>query len=138
MFPFYGVKTKEATKEIPLCKEIKWNIAENKPVFLKGVPIWVYGKEAIKTWCYKVLQIKRYKLEMYSWNYGVEFEKLIGTGYSKQYTKSECARYIEEALTINPYIRDISDIVVDFIESKLSISCTINTIYGDEVVSINV
>lgn len=138
MFPFYGIKKEEVIKDIPLCKEIKWDIKENKPLFIRGVPVWVYGKEAVISWCYRALSVNRYELEMYTWNYGVEFENLIGTGYSEQYTKAECTRFLKEALVTNPYIRDVSNIEVNFRGSKLSISCMINTIYGYEVVSINV
>lgn len=138
LFPFYGEKKEEVVTELPMYKEIEWNYTDNKPVFIDGKPKWVFGKEAVKTWCYKTLQVNRYKLEMYSWNYGVEFENLIGRHYSKQLVTSELIRYVKEALMINPYIEGVNDIKIDFNEGYLTVSCVINTVYGDTEVSVNV
>lgn len=138
MFPFYGEKKENTISELPMYKEIEWDYINNKPIFINGMPKWVYGKEAVKTWCYKALQVNRYKLEMYSWNYGVEFENLIGKHFSHQLVRSELIRYIQEALQVNQYISGVSDIIINFKNGYLEVSCTINTIYGDVEVSVNV
>ncbi len=138
MFPFYGEKKSEEKIELPICKDIDWDFENNKPNYVNGIPKWVYGLEAVKAWCYRVLQVKRYRLEMYSWNFGVEFERLIGKHYSMQYTRAEAIRYIQDALKVNPYITGISNVVVEFEGNKLNISCNIDTIYGSEEVSLSV
>lgn len=133
MFPFYG--SKKQNDELPLCKDIQWDYINNKPKFVNGSPVWVYGKEAVIAWSYRALQIKRYKNEMYSWNYGQEFENLIGKGYSEQYTKAEITRYIQDALK-SPYIKsvEVSNIKLD--GSKLNIKCLINSIYGEGEINV--
>ena len=45
--------------------------------------------------------------------------------------ESEAVRYIQDCLSINPYITDVRQISVDFGGSTLSIRCVVNTIYGE-------
>ncbi len=138
MFPFYGDKKSEEIAELPICKDIDWDYENNKPKYINGMPKWVYGLEAVKAWCYRTLQVRRYNLEMYTWNFGVEFENLVGKHYSKQYTRAEAIRYIQEALSINPDITGISNVIVSSEGSNLNISCNIDTVYGTEEVAVSV
>ena len=49
----------------------------------------VEGLEAIKVWIWLVLQTPRYRYYIYTWDYGNEFEDLIGQGYSEEYIEAE-------------------------------------------------
>ena len=80
---------------------------------------------------------KRFKEQIYSWNYGSEFETLIGSKYSPSLAKAECVRYIKECLLINPYIKGVSDIEVSFFDGKLDIYCKIETIYGSSGIEVS-
>ena len=129
MFPFFGdVEVKAAEK--PLYTEIAWDYERNCPVVENGEFKIVTGNEAIKTWCYKSLQVNRYKYLIYSWNYGSELEHLIGLNYTMALAQSECIRCVEECLKINPYIIGVSNIVSKFNDGLLTITCDLNTIYG--------
>ncbi len=91
----------------------------------------VEGLEAIKVWVWLALQVPRYRYYVYTWDYGSEFEDLIGQGYSNGYIESESRRMTEDCLLINPDIQSISDFHVSVEKDILTISFTVNTVYGD-------
>ena len=49
---------------------------------------------------------------------------------------SEVKRMIEDALLINPHIKSVEDVEVDYKNEKLGIKCTVSTKYGDIYVKI--
>lgn len=131
LFPFIdSVEEIEAAKELPLCKEIAWNYDEDKPIIENGDFKIIEGLEAVKVWAYKALKTVRYKYEIYSWDHGHELEELVGKGYTESYVNSEAARYIEEALLINPYIKRVSNVQSEIVNGVLRIKVNIDTIYG--------
>ncbi len=89
------------------------------------------GKEAIKVWIWLALQTPRYRYYIYSWDYGNEFEELIGQGYTEEYISAEAQRMTEDCLLINENIQSISEFSVNMRNDTLIISFTANTIYGD-------
>lgn len=91
----------------------------------------VEGKEAIKVWIWLVLQTPRYRYYVYSWDYGNEFEDLIGQGYSEEYTEAEAQRMTEDCLLVNENIQSITEFSASMVSDTLTISFTANTIYGD-------
>ena len=90
----------------------------------------VEGVEAIKVWIWLVLQTPRYRYYIYSWDYGNEFEELIGRGYSEEYINAEAQRMTEDCLLVNEHIESITDFSVGMENEQLTISFTANTIYG--------
>ena len=90
----------------------------------------VEGAEAIKVWIWLVLQTARYRYYIYSWDYGNEFEELIGRGYSEEYINAEAQRMTEDCLLVNENIESITDFSVGMENDQLTISFTANTIYG--------
>lgn len=90
----------------------------------------VEGLEAIKIWIWLVLQTPRYRYYIYTWDYGNEFDDLIGQGYSEEYITAEAQRMTEDCLLVNENIQSISDFSVGMENDQLSVSFTANTIYG--------
>lgn len=90
----------------------------------------VEGKEAIKVWIWLTLQVPRYRFFIYTWDYGSEFEELIGQGYSEEFIEAEAQRMTEECLLVNEYIQDIQNFSLSMEKSCLTISFTANTLYG--------
>ena len=90
----------------------------------------IEGVEAIKVWIWLVLQTPRYRYYIYSWDYGNEFEELIGRGYSEEYINAEAQRMTEDCLLVNEHIESITDFSVGMENDQLTISFTANTIYG--------
>lgn len=116
---------------LPLCREVAWDYRRNVPIWRRGKPVTVTGKEAVKVWIFKALMTPRYKYEIYTWAYGSEFESLMGKAYSDRLKSAEAPRYLRECLLINPYITSVTNITVDFVGSALSVSCAAATIYGE-------
>lgn len=140
LFPFFGDMVAEAavTDSLPLYRELAWDFENNIPIVEKGNFKIVEGNEAIKTWAFKAMMTERFRYEIYSWNYGSELDSLIGQSYSPNLTKAECIRYIKEALLVNPYIRNVSNVAVTFDRGHLFIEAKIDTIYGETEVRASV
>ncbi len=136
LFPIIEPQSAEVVPKLGLYKEIKWDFINNVPVFSNGAPVIVTGKEAVSVWAWKTLHTPRYRYEIYTWDYGCEMESLIGQPYSDELKQSEATRYVKECLLTNPYIVGVNDVTVIFAEDVLTISCSIETIYGE--VEINV
>ncbi|WP_313342496.1 DUF2634 domain-containing protein [Sedimentibacter sp.] len=136
IFPMIQPETIEVKTRLPLCKETDWDFELNIPIYKNGSPSIVTGKRAVLIWAWKALHTKRYKYDIYTWNYGNEVESLIGQSFTNELKQSEAIRYVKECLLINPYITDVTNVMVTFNESLITISCKINTIYGE--VDINV
>lgn len=139
LFPFFGdADAVKDNMELPLYKEVAWNFDYNVPILKNGEYYIVTENEAIKTWCYKALKTERFRYLIYSWNFGSELEDMIGKSYTPNLTKAESIRYIEECLLINPYIKRITGIEIQFDKGKLDITGTIETIYGDTQLEVRV
>ncbi|WP_027624386.1 DUF2634 domain-containing protein [Clostridium lundense] len=121
---------------LPLFKEYAWDFEENKFIYENGKMKVLEGKEALKVWIYKALNTPRFRYLAYSWDYGHEFENLIGQTFSKKVLQSEGKRYLEECLIVNQYIIAVNNILVEVDGVKVTINCVVDTIYGE--VNINV
>ncbi len=81
---------------------------------------------------YKILITKRYKYEIYDWNYGIEIDDLIGM--PKEYVKMEIERRIIDALSIDDRINNVYgfqffDIYND--RCSLLVNFIVTSIFGD-------
>lgn len=114
---------------LPLFKEYAWDLKENKFIYEDGKIKVLEGKEALKIWIYKALNTPRFRYLAYSWDYGHEFENLIGKGLSKEALKSEAKRYLKECLLVNPYIIDVADVNVILDGIRVNIDATVDTVY---------
>ena len=91
----------------------------------------VSGKEAIKVWIWNCLHTERFRYAIYSWDYGAELDQYIGDALTEEFINTDCEAEITEALLINPYINGISNFSISFEKTKLSISFTVDTTFGD-------
>ena len=124
------VAAETASGALPLCEEVAWDYDKDIPVFSGGVPQIVTGKEAVKVWIWKAIRTARFKHQIYSRDYGSEFESLIGQAYTPMVKEAEAPRYLRECLLINPYINAVSEISVSFEGNLLTVAGTAETIYG--------
>lgn len=127
LFPTY-IESETETEQIKESKIPKEYEIDFKTGQLTGRI--VEGAEAIKAWIWLVLQTARYRYYIYSWDYGNEFEELIGRGYSEEYINAEAQRMTEDCLLVNENIESITDFSVGMENDQLTISFTANTIYG--------
>lgn len=91
----------------------------------------VEGAEAIKIWISNALKTKRYRYPIYSFDYGQEFDRIIGRKVNIDYIKSEIERYIKECLLINEKIQEISKLDIQVDGSRVTVTFTAKTIYGE-------
>lgn len=87
------------------------------------------GQAAMKQAIFKILQTERYQYPVYSDNYGVELRELIGQPIP--YVLPEIDRRITEALTWDERITNVTDFDFDVKKSKVHVTFTAHTIYGD-------
>lgn len=95
------------------------------------------GKNAMKQVIFKILQTERYRHnKVYSNNYGVEFDDLIGA--DPLYAKPEIERRIKEALTWDERITNVTNFNFELKKNVIAVTFTAQTIFGDIQESVNV
>ncbi|MCH5192177.1 MAG: DUF2634 domain-containing protein [Oscillospiraceae bacterium] len=78
---------------------------------------------------YLILSVERYQYPIYSYNYGVELEDIIGQ--PKDYVMSEVKRRITEALTQDDRINSVDGWEFETTKKAVIATFTVHTIYGD-------
>ncbi len=86
-------------------------------------------QQAVLQAIYLILSTERYVYPIYSHNYGVELENLIGM--PRDYVTSELKRRIEDALTQDDRIQGVSEWEFEYNGKIIKAKFTVNTIYGD-------
>lgn len=132
-FPYFGVELTDAesTNEYPTLQDIAIDFKTGSPIIENNTFKVVYENEALKVWIYRALKIDRFSHIMYSWDFGNEVMTLVNQGYTYQLTRVEVKRFIEEALYVHPYIKDVHIDYIDFSNSALKVNLTITSIYGE-------
>ena len=86
------------------------------------------GLEAMRQAVEILLNTERFRWQIYSSDFGVELENLIGEEYD--YVVSDMPRRIEEALSVDSRILSVDDFVFEQKEDRISCSFYVNTVYG--------
>lgn len=86
------------------------------------------GLEAMRQAVEILLNTERFRWQIYSSDFGVELEDLIGEEYD--YVVSDMPRRIEEALSVDSRILSVDDFVFEQKEDRISCSFYVNTVYG--------
>ncbi|AZV57920.1 DUF2634 domain-containing protein [Clostridium sp. AWRP] len=130
------IESTTQSDNLPIPKEYGWDFEKNEFILKDGKFIVVEGNEAIKIWIWKVLNTPRYRYLAYTLNYGNQIEELIEKSLSRSVIESEAKRYVEEALSINPYIQEIESFSIEFEGSRAVINFTAKTLYGEVDISV--
>ena len=86
--------------------------------------------EAMKQAILKILLTERFNYLIYSWNYGIELNAVVGKSYPV--FSSEIKRVITEALLADSRITDVTDFQVEQIDKRTArVSFTAETIFGE-------
>ena len=118
---------------LPVAKDIAIDFNTGEPIIKNGDFVVVEKNEAIKVWCYYALKIAKGRFLAFTNNYGSELEeKLIGKQYNSD-TYSKVKRIVEDCLLVNPYIKSIDNVQVDF-DDRLTIEIELTTVYQKGVV----
>lgn len=87
------------------------------------------NEQAIIQMVMKILSTERYAYVIYSSQYGVELDRLIGQDYD--FIVSDLERTITEALTADDRVVDVTDFQINKIGiDKVEVSFTVNTFDG--------
>ena len=123
----------EEERPLPRPKEYAWDWDKQEFKLKNGRFYFVYDKEAIKIWLWKLLQTPRFWYDVYNGDYGTEFYKLIGQTYTPALIASEAERYVREAVEYNlsGYVTSLDELEVDFDDGTLIISFIAITPYGE-------
>lgn len=98
--------------------------------FEKGrISGFIDEREAVKQAIMLILNTERYKFLIYSWNYGVELEELIGT--HPDIVEDEVERLISEALLQDDRITAVYDFEFSRNKDTLLVNFKVDSIYGD-------
>ena len=84
--------------------------------------------DAIKQAVFKILQTEKNNHSIYSSNYGIEINGLIGR--DRLFVRSELKRRIEEALLHDDRIKAIEDVQITFDEDQALATFVVLTQYG--------
>lgn len=132
LYPFIDNSLSDASVK-KYGKDIKWNIETNEPVYdEKGNPVFITGLEAVISWAYRALSTERYAYKSHIRSYGNEIFSLIGKCCSNEIVNSEAQRMIKECLMQNPAVKGIKNFVYTRDNDKAEFSFSIETIYGEE------
>ena len=137
IFPSFveEVKAIEQNKNntLPVAKEIAIDFNTGNPIIKNGDFVIVEKNSAIQVWCYYALKIAKGRFLAFTNNYGSELEeKIIGKQYNSD-TYSKVKRIVEDCLLVNPYIKSIDNVKVEF-DDKLTIEIELTTVYQKGVV----
>ncbi|KAF5056855.1 hypothetical protein DSECCO2_363030 [anaerobic digester metagenome] len=90
----------------------------------------VDGQKAMAQAVRKVLQTDRFAHLIYSWNYGMEWNRLIGQSMTT--VESDMKRLLEEALLQDARILSISEFSISQKGKRIAaVTVTVNTIFGE-------
>lgn len=109
-------------KEIPTTTN-KLNIAS------KAIRGLIKDLEAMKQAIFLILSVERYKHEIYSWNYGMVINDLIGK--PTYHVISELEMRITEALMQDTRIKAVGGFLFTTDKKIVTAKFTVSTIYGD-------
>lgn len=93
--------------------------------------------EAVKQAVYKILHTERFNSLLYSWDYGVEFENLIGKDYD--FILGDLQRRIEEAVLQDDRIERIENVTVNKKQNdSIDVSFVVVSKYGNITMGVNI
>ncbi|EJW14856.1 DUF2634 domain-containing protein [Paenibacillus alvei] len=138
VFPFIFPEPEaiEEANSLPICKEYAFNFERGEFELRNGKQFVVTELPAVLIKVRKALMTERYIYEMYSFAYGVDYTSLIGNSFSRQATNAEAERYTREALEGIPWVTGIREFEAALIKDKLHISFVLETVYGNEGVTL--
>ena len=97
---------------------------------------WVSGLDALVEQLRLYLCVERYDNQLHSWQFGVEMKDLYGQ--PTDYIMAEIKRRIDDALLIDNRIRSTQDFEFSVKRNKVIVSFVVNTVFGEENVTIEV
>lgn len=89
------------------------------------------SEEAIRQTIFCILQTERYSCEIYSNNYGFEYQDLVGK--DTQYICAVLPSRIKEALLVDDRIEDVTNFNMEINKKSIKVNFTVVTTDNDEI-----
>lgn len=128
---------KEDSEELPDLIDWAVDFETGEMLTKGGIPYIVRGIEALKVWIYKTLGTRQNAYMAYSSDYGASLHDIRG-----KYNVSDAAPYVEtiitETLTASDYIIGVSGFAFSSCGDTLHVSFTVDTVYGDTEMEVDV
>ena len=86
------------------------------------------GLEAVRQAVEIALNVERFQWQIYNTNFGNELEELVGD--DADYIQSELPRMVDDALSVDDRVIDTADYVFSVNGDSMTVSFTVNTVYG--------
>ena len=86
------------------------------------------GLEAVRQAVEIALNVERFQWQIYNTNFGNELEELVGD--DADYIQSELPRMVNDALSVDDRVIDTADYVFSVNGDSMTVSFTVNTVYG--------
>ncbi len=90
---------------------------------------FIDGLDSVRQAVELILSTERYAYPIYSWNYGVELESLIGK--DAEYISAEIKRRISEALGQDDRVKDVNGFKLTKKDDELVVEFEVVTDYGN-------
>lgn len=121
-----GLYLKDANAEVETVSEP----SKTYRVFNNRISGFVDDLDSVAQSIEKILSTERFSYPIYSDNYGVEFESLIGQDYGL--VEAEITRIVSEALLVDDRIIEVVNIALEKTNQKDSaiLRFDVNTVYG--------
>ncbi|MBD5153795.1 MAG: DUF2634 domain-containing protein [Oscillibacter sp.] len=86
---------------------------------------WVAVRQAVEV----IVNVERFKWQIYTPNFGTDYDGLLGT--EPGYAASELRRRLEDAFLPDNRILGIRDYAYTFKDVSLTVTFTVDTVFGD-------
>ena len=86
------------------------------------------GLESVRQAVEIALNVQRFRWQIYNTNFGNELNELIGD--DADYIQSEFPRMVDDALSVDDRVIDTADYVFSVNGDSMTVSFTVNTVFG--------
>lgn len=94
------------------------------------------GLEAMRQTVQNILQTPRYEFQIYSINYGVDFDDLIGA--DPDYIRATLPVRVRDALSVDDRILSVGDFTFEFNGDHALVTCNVVTVYGSVNIGVQI
>lgn len=91
------------------------------------------ASDAWGEWCVKALSTERYKYLIYTPDYGVELDTLIGQSRPHAVIESEIRRMVRECLMCDPRTAGVDNFRFRWIDDGIMFSCRVRNTLGEAI-----
>lgn len=117
--------------DLELVEEVK--VSKTYKLTDTSIKGYIEELEALKQFIYKVLSTERYDYPIYSFDYGIELESLIGKDI--EYVQIELKRRIEECLLQDERISSVDNFEFEVKGDELYCTFNVGSIYGNLLIN---